>query len=182
MPRNTPVTYRMAPKASPSGRPRLTGLLIVSTLAIVGGLALSGCVTTSDTNLSTPTRSATPSDSAGPAVPGAEPVDPLVDLKDPGSTDFVEGEISTLIHERGTGPKEFEIERPEAPVSAVKFFVSCEPSSTFTVTTSTFYSGPCSTHFSSSGSIPLEPGDGPLTVSIDVPEDTTFWLVALPVQ
>ena len=175
--------YRAARKWSPSRRSPGANRLLISALVVVGCVTLSGCVANSPTaDPSSPTASASPTESVDPAQSGTELVDPLVDLKNPDSTDYVEGEISPLIHEQGTGPTKFEIERPDALTNALKFFVSCEPSNTFTVTTSTFYSGQCSTRFSSSGSIPLSPADGPLTVSIDVPEDVAFWLVAIPVQ
>lgn len=164
-------------KWSPLGRSFGANRLRISLLVVVGCVTLSGCAATPPT-----ADPSSPIESATPAQSGTGLVDPLVDLKNPDSTDFVEGEISALIHEQGTGPTRFEIERPDALTKALKFFVSCEPSNTFTVTTSTFYSGPCSIHFSSSGSIPLSRGDGPLTVSIDVPEDVAFWLVAIPVQ
>ncbi|WP_231556534.1 hypothetical protein, partial [Cryobacterium sp. MLB-32] len=128
--------------------------MAVAVLVMVGCVTLSGCVANSLT--------ADTTSSATPAPSGAGLVDPMVDLKNPDSTDFVEGEISPIIHEQGTGPTKFTIERPDPSTKALKFFVSCEPSNTFTVTTSTFYSGPCSTRFSSSGSIPLSRGDGPL--------------------
>ena len=175
--------YLVMRKSNTSKRSRRADLLVISTLVVMSGLALSGCVTNPVTaNPSSPAGSAAPSAPADPAGSRAEPIDPLDDLKDPDSTDYVEGELSPVIHEKGTGPMEFEIERPDESVTGLKYFVSCEPSSTFTVTESTFYSGPCSTHFSNSGSVPLSPGDGPLSVSIDIPEDITFWLVALPVQ
>lgn len=149
---------------------------ILLTTILTAGLSVGGCAADA------PLAAVTPSPSAGLEMPSPDLIDPLVVLKNPDSTDFVEGEIMPLIHEQGTGPQQFEIERPDAAISALKFFVSCDPLNTFTVTTSTFYSGPCSTSFSSSGSIPLTPGVGSLTVSIDVPEDVAFWLVALPVQ
>lgn len=175
------MTDHVAQKLRPTNGTVRAGRLVISALLMVGGLTLGGCVTNSPTP-DPSSASANPTGSVDASGGAAEPVDPLVDLKNPDSTDYVKGKISPLVHERGKGPSQFEIKRPDALVTGLKFFVSCKPSNTFTVTTSTFYSGPCSTHFSSSGSIPLSPGDGSLTISIDVPADVAFWLVALPVQ
>jgi len=112
-------------------------------------------------------------------TPQAGPVDPLLDLASPDYADLMEG-VRPSLHLRGEGPARYSIGR-SAGVREQRFFVSCHPQSPFRVTFGTFYSGTCTSHFTSSGSIPVPAGDGPLSVEVDVAAGVHYWLVAIPV-
>jgi hypothetical protein len=135
--------------------------------------ALTGCGATDAVT--------TPSHASIPAAELAL-VDPLAQLTNPASTDYVEGDLRPVLNEKGSGPATFEIALPDAVVTGVRYYVSCAPASTFTITASAFFASPCSSHVLSSASIPLSPSDAPLTVTLDVPDGVNYWLVALPVQ
>jgi hypothetical protein len=110
---------------------------------------------------------------------GVAPVDPLVDLASSEYADLIDG-VRPSLHRRGDGPGRYTIGR-SAGVREQRFFVSCAPEAPFTVTLGTFYSGTCTSHFTSSGSIPVPAGDGPLSVEVDVAAGVHYWLVAIPV-
>jgi len=106
----------------------------------------------------------------------------LSELSDPNAERFKASNPAPVIHKNGTGPGHFTISRPEAPTTQVEFFVSCSPDSSFTVTMTKFYSGPCSATFQNTGTIPLPPDVQTLGVDLDIPNGVQYWLVGLSVN
>ncbi|WP_299958421.1 hypothetical protein [uncultured Modestobacter sp.] len=105
--------------------------------------------------------------------------DPLDEITNRDSADFVSSEVSTVLHQRGTGPQVIPVEGL-ANVSQLRFYVSCTPDSEFTVTMGTFYSGPCSSQFLVYGAIPVPAGESQVTVDLDIPPGVDYWIVAVP--
>lgn len=110
---------------------------------------------------------------------GGTPQDPLRELADVRSTPSDDA-ARPVLHRRGQGPASFTLPRPDG-ASGIRFYVSCSPDSRFRVTMGTFFAGLCSTRFQNSGRIPLGPADRPLTVTLDVPRGTHYWIVGLAV-
>jgi hypothetical protein len=111
---------------------------------------------------------------------GGAPQDPLRELADVHSTQYDDAASRPVLHRSGEGPASFTVARPDG-VSGIRFYVSCSPDSRFRVTMGTFFAGLCSTRFQNSGRIPLGPADRPLTVTLDVPRGTHYWIVGLAV-
>jgi hypothetical protein len=114
------------------------------------------------------------------------PVDPLTQITDPHSSEYVNSEIQPVLHVKGTGPHSYSISAPADDVQAIRFFVSCAPDTDFkltmtTVTKSQFYSGGCPTRFANTGTVPLPPGNERVAIELDVPAGIDFWLLAIPI-
>ncbi len=148
-----------------------------SIVAIFCALALTAC-----------TAEGNPQPSSGPSTtmttPTSKgPIDPLSEITNSDSNRYIPGAAGALLHVEGTGPQDYPMEHPNEGFSQVQFFVSCAPESEFTVRIPTnFYSGPCELSFANTGAIPIPDGDGQVTVSIDVPADTKYWLVGIPIE
>ncbi len=72
-----------------------------------------------------------------------------------------------------------------AATSEIRYFVSCKPSSEFTVTAETFYSGTCDRDLQFSGQIPLsstEKSSGKTTIVLDIPAGVNYWIVGVPMM
>jgi len=107
-------------------------------------------------------------------------VDPLVTVNDVGSTLHQDDAGAPVLHEEGTGPTTFTIDRP-ADAHSIRFFVSCTPDHPFKVTMGEFYAGDCGREINSSGEIPFDANKGKLSVVLDVPPGVDFWILGLPV-
>jgi hypothetical protein len=109
-------------------------------------------------------------------------VDPLSQLTNPASAEFVDKKITPLIHVRGSGTHVYFIARPADPAAQIQFFVSCTPGVDFTVTMGRSFSSGCVATTGDSGAIPVtfSPGTGPLQVTVKVPGSTRYWLVGIP--
>jgi hypothetical protein len=109
-------------------------------------------------------------------------VDPLTQITDPHSSEHVNSGIQPVLHVKGTGPHSYSISRPADGVQQIKFYLSCAPDSTFTLTMmSKSYAGGCPKRFANTGTIPLPPGDERIAIKLDVPKGVGFWLLAIPI-
>lgn len=146
-----------------------------ATIAATTGLflVLAGCTDEGPSGMPSP-ESPSVTEMTGPE-------DPLTAITDRSSIDFVAEDIIPSLHERGQGQSEFSIARP-ADATELRFYVSCAPDSSFTVTGfGYFYSGGCAESFQNSGQFPLDRADGDLQVTLDLPSDVAYWIVAIPV-
>lgn len=140
-------------------------------LVVLAGLAMTGCT-------SAPAKD----DSHHVTVPGGNGtplVDPILELTDSSSSDFVASSIVPNLEVMGTGPRSYVIARPSDPKAVLDFEVSCAPVSRFTLTMGGYFSASCGRDGSDRGGIPVSqtPGTGPLTVTIDIPSGVTYWIV-----
>lgn len=156
---------------SESLRLHATATAIVATTSLF--LVLAGCTDDGPSGIPSP-ESPSLTEMTGPD-------DPLTAITDRNSTDFVAEDIVPSLHERGQGQSEFSIARP-ADATELRFYVSCAPDSSFTVTGfGYFYSGACAERFQNSGQFPLDGVDGDLQVTLDLPDDVVYWIVAIPI-
>jgi len=146
----------------------------VMALALV--FSLAGCLNATPSIPPT----GTPPGSTQSATYGPDDlVDPLPQLTEQGSPIYVGDHAGDVVlHETATGPSEFTIERTDAMVG-VQFYIACNPISDFRIEIGTFYAGSCVYVATGSGTIPVPDGDGSFTVSVDVPDGTSFWLVGV---
>ncbi len=105
--------------------------------------------------------------------------DPLDEITNPDSSDFVAEGVTTLLHEKGTGPQVFSIDRPEG-VERIRFYVSCTPDSEYTLTMGLFFAGPCAPRFLNNGGIPVPSEGSQFEVDLDIPAGIDYWIVAIP--
>jgi hypothetical protein len=146
-------------------------------------LALSGCATTAQFGPAPSHSSPAPTaSSAAAAVARHFPVDPLSEITDPTAGRYLPSDIEIALHVQGLGPRQFNIPRPTAGTKSLRFYVSCEPETSFKVTMSTFYSGGCSNRYANTGTIPLPGGDQPLHIELEVAAGVQFWLLAIAIQ
>ena len=101
---------------------------------------------------------------------------------DPHNSRYIADEVSTLLHQRGTGPTTVTIDDLGSGTKSVRFFVACSPENHFTLTMGGFYSGPCGRAFENTGEIPTSPGQSKATVTLDLPRGVSFWLLAIPIS
>jgi hypothetical protein len=148
-------------------RPR--HLLVAVSVAVATVAGLGGCVPSRPAPTATsPHRSAL--------------VDPLSEVTDPRSPRYIDEQVSTLLHRRGTGPMTATIDDLGEGTRSVRFFVACSPDSHFTLTMTGYYSGPCGRTFENTGEIPLAPGVSKATVTLDLPRGVSYWLLAIPIS
>jgi len=154
---------------------------LAAAVAIAASLTLSACTWTD----SSPERSRTPAPSSSQAA-AAELVDPLSEITDPQSPTFIREGITPMLHTEGTGPSSHTIVMPDFPVEQVQFFVSCDPTATFTVAVTKdrprMFSGECAARFQNSGSFPIPVGETSFSIEIDIPQGVQYWLVGIPVE
>jgi hypothetical protein len=150
-------------------------------LAICSSVLLVGCTGAPGQPGGTGASSSAPESGSesSAAADGSTLEDPLQRVTTPGSSGYVGEGVQPLLHQKGTGPQVFTIDRPETANGQIAFYVACSAGD-FTVTLGTFYSGACSPEFQSSGSIPIAEGDGPLSVSLDVDSGVEYWILAIP--
>lgn len=163
-----------------SGLP-ISGRIVIAAIALVATMSLSACAWTD----SSPEQARTPSPISS-QVAATKLVDPLSEITDPKSPEFIQEGINPVIHTEGTGPSSHTIAPLDVSVEQVRFFVSCDPKATFTVAVTTdrprMYSGECADRFQNSGSFPIPAGKTTFTVEIDVLQDVQYWLVGIPVE
>ncbi|MCU1422355.1 MAG: putative rane protein [Microbacteriaceae bacterium] len=109
------------------------------------------------------------------------PVDPLSEVIDPHNSRYIAQSVPTLLHQQGKGSVTATIDELGSTTKSVRFFVSCSPSSRFTLTMSGSYSGPCGTTFENTGEISISPGQTSSTVILTLPRGVRFWLLAIPI-
>jgi hypothetical protein len=137
---------------------------------VLAGTSLAACTSSDDH----------PDGSPRSTAAASRLVDPLVTVNDVDS-DFNQDDTGApVLHEEGTGPTTFTINRP-TDAHSIRFFVSCAPDHTFKVTMGEFYSGDCGREINSSGEIPFDSKTGKLSVVLDVPHGVDFWILGLPV-
>ena len=175
----SPATVRVSTPALSGGslemRAQVTqrSLPSFTLLAVLGlALALAGC--SNDRGSSPPVSQH--------SAATATVVDPLAELTDKKNPRYVADQVTTVLHEQGTGPKTFQIAITPG-TQRLEFYVACSPDSSFTVTTSTFFSGSCSTTFQNSGAIPVSPPSATsVSASLQISDTARYWIVARPTQ
>jgi hypothetical protein len=143
---------------------------IAAGLLVMAGASLAACTGSDDNPASSPRSTAAAS----------RLVDPLVTVNDVDSEVNQDDGGAPVLHEEGTGPTTFTIDRP-ADAHSIRFFVSCTPHHTFKVTMGEFYAGDCGRVINSSGKIPFDAKNAKLSVFLDVPRGVDFWILGLPV-
>jgi hypothetical protein len=159
---------------------RTTGFIAA---AICGIAVLGGCTPT-DGSVPDPTPSTSAShEPAHSNVDNPDPSeiqDPLKALDDPTSVDYWPDHGKPLLKEQGRGPATFDVTLPDGAKS-VTFIVACSPESDFRIEAlSNFYAGKCGKRFRDSGEIPSVGDSKDAHVSLSIPEETEFILVAFP--
>ncbi|WP_143757282.1 hypothetical protein [Clavibacter michiganensis] len=148
----------------------------VPAAGVLAALLLAGC-----TAGAPGPDTASTSPSASPSADAADGLtDPLAIVTTPGTGEFIAEDVQPALHESGTGPATFEVPQPESSVGSLRFFVTCATGE-YTVTMGGFYSSGCSPDAANSAAIPIPQRDGPLTVTVEVPEGVAFRIVAVAV-
>lgn len=157
------------------GACRTMGRTAIAACGTVLLLALPACTS----NPSVPHTTS----SSSPVRAGSQLKDPLDTLTDKKAEFYVGENAAPTLHKTGSGLESFDVVRPESFVTALKFFVTCDPSSEFKISLGTsFYAGPCASTLLNYGSFPIPPDLGAMSVTVDVPEGVHFWIVAIPIR
>ncbi|MBI9115633.1 hypothetical protein [Sanguibacter suaedae] len=120
------------------------------------------------------------SDDPGPTpTPVVRPSNPLDELTDPTSEEFIAQTVRTVLDEEGEGSATFTVAREEG-LERVTYYVACSPASTFKLSMDErWFSGECATSFQNSGGIPAE-GTGDLRVDLALPDGVAYRVVGVP--
>lgn len=156
-------------------RNRRARVQISMLMTVVGACSLLGACTAGGSD---PTGAESQS-SDGPTSAPEGPLNPLDAITDPASDDFVAQDVTVLLDEQGSGPADLELSADGGLPREVVFYVACSPHSEFKVSAfDNFFSGPCSSKFENSGSIPVG-ANATTAVALEIPGGVEFHIVAI---
>lgn len=156
---------------------RITGILLAASVAV-----LTAC---------TGTAGAVPEDvvveptdrdlrGQGDAIALSDPAEDHRAEAASGGIESVEA-AGPVVHDRGFGPKGFIVSPKDLEGAAgLRVYVNCSPAAEFRASFGTHYSGVCSPTGASPGTLPIGHEAGILT--LEVPEDTEYWLLVVPTR
>jgi hypothetical protein len=112
-------------------------------------------------------------------APAPRPSNPMDQLTDPSTDDFVAETVPTILDEQGEGSATFTVPKEDGVV-LVTYYVTCSPAGEFTLTVrERWFSGECGTRFQNSGGIPTDAYED-LRVELELPDGTEYWVVGVP--
>jgi len=142
---------------------------------IVGGTLFSLAACSGDTHVTQPTPTSV-------ETKVAALFDPLTALTDPTSVGYISTTLTPLLHAKGSGPHTFAVDTSDPAVGQVKYFISCLPEATFTITMGVGFSSGCTNQLGNTGAIPIAERTTSTRVSVDVPEGIHYWIVGIPLN